>query len=88
LIDSSPAGEITLADAIRETSREAIDQLKQMHIKSFLLTGDNERIATAVANQLGMDGYLANVLPHEKQAKLKEFQDKGEVVAMTGDGRK
>jgi Cu2+-exporting ATPase len=57
-----------------------------MNIKSFLLTGDNEKIASAVANQLGMDGYLANVLPHEKQLKVKEFQDKGEIVAMTGDG--
>jgi len=57
-----------------------------MHIKSFLLTGDNEKIASAVSGRLNMDGYLANVLPHEKQNKLKEFQSKGEVVAMTGDG--
>jgi Cu2+-exporting ATPase len=75
-----------LADAIRETSDEAVQQLKEMHIKSFLLTGDNERIAGAVARKLRMDGYLAGVLPHQKQDKLKEFQDKGEVVAMTGDG--
>lgn len=86
LVDDEPVGIITLADSIRETSKEAIEQLKQMHIKSFLLTGDNERIASAVSNKLGMDGYLANVLPHDKQNKLKEFQDKGEVVAMTGDG--
>jgi P-type Cu2+ transporter len=57
-----------------------------MNIKSFLLTGDNEKIAGAVAGKLGMDGYLANVLPHEKQNKLKEFQAKGGLVAMTGDG--
>eukprot|EP00897_Mesotaenium_endlicherianum_P003382 jgi/Mesen1/3071/ME001801S02141 len=81
-----PVGIITLADSIRETSAEAVNALKQMHIKSFLLTGDNEKIATAVANKLGMYGYLANVLPHEKQVKVKEFQDKGEIVAMTGDG--
>ncbi len=86
LIDDVPAGIITLADTIRETSKEAVDQLKQMNIKSFLLTGDNEKIAKAVSTQLGMNGYLANVLPHEKQAKLKEFQGQGEVVAMTGDG--
>ena len=57
-----------------------------MNIKSFLLTGDNEKVAAAVSKQLGMDGYLANVLPHHKQEKVKEFQDKGEIVAMTGDG--
>jgi P-type Cu2+ transporter len=75
-----------MADSIRETSAAAINQLKEMNIKSFLLTGDNEKIASAVANKLGMAGYLANVLPHDKQNKLKEFQDKGETVAMTGDG--
>jgi len=46
----------------------------------------HEKVAAAVSKQLGMDGYLANVLPHHKQEKVKEFQDKGEIVAMTGDG--
>lgn len=86
LIDNEVAGIITLADSIREGSQEAIDDLKKMNIKSFLLTGDNEKIAAAVSSQLGMDGYLANVLPHQKQEKLKEFQEKGETVAMAGDG--
>lgn len=86
MIDGEPVGIVTLADTIRETSAEAIEQLKNMHIKSFLLTGDNEKIAAAVSNKLGMDGYLANVLPHQKQEKVAEFQAKGEVVAMTGDG--
>jgi P-type Cu2+ transporter len=86
LIDNEVAGIITLADTIRETSKEAIDRLKEMNIKSYLLTGDNEKIATSAANKLGMDGYMANVLPHQKQEKVKQFQDKGEIVAMTGDG--
>jgi len=86
LIDDAPAGIITLADSIRETAAEAIADLKAMGIRSFLLTGDNEKVAAAVAGKLQMDGYLANVLPHEKQSKVKEFQDKGEIVAMTGDG--
>ncbi|SHL10165.1 Cu2+-exporting ATPase [Chitinophaga jiangningensis] len=86
LIDKEPVGIITLADSIRETAAEAIADLKSMNIKSFLLTGDNEKVAAAVAKKLNMDGYLANVLPHEKQSKIKEFQDKGEIVAMTGDG--
>ncbi|RPD43503.1 copper-translocating P-type ATPase [Paracnuella aquatica] len=86
LINGTVAGIITLADSIRENAAEAIAKLKSMNIRSFLLTGDNEQIAASVATRLNMDGYLANVLPHQKQEKLKEFQDKGEVVAMTGDG--
>lgn len=86
LIDEQPVGIITLADSIRETAIDAIAALREMKIKSFLLTGDNEQVAAAVARKLRMDGYMAGVLPHEKQMKVKEFQDKGEVVAMTGDG--
>ncbi|MFL5740626.1 MAG: heavy metal translocating P-type ATPase [Flavisolibacter sp.] len=86
LIDGEPIGLITLADSIRESSKAAIQHLQAMNIKSFLLTGDNEKIAASVADKLGMDGYLANVLPHQKQEKVKEFQKNGEVIAMTGDG--
>ena len=86
IIDGEAAGMITLADSIRESAAETIAGLKGLNIKSYLLTGDNERIASAVSDTLKMDGYFANVLPHEKQEKLKEFQNKGEVVAMTGDG--
>lgn len=86
LIDGEAAGVITLADTIRDSAKEAISRLRAMQIKSFLLTGDNEKIAASVAEQLGMDGYLASVLPHEKQQKVKEFQAKGEITAMTGDG--
>ncbi|MBO9611255.1 MAG: heavy metal translocating P-type ATPase [Dyadobacter sp.] len=86
LIDGEPAGLITFADTIRESAAEAVAELKNMHIKTFLLTGDNEKIAEAVSRKLDMDGYLANVLPHEKQNKVREFQQRGEIVAMTGDG--
>ena len=86
LVDEKLSGLITLADTIRENAETAIQRLREMKIKSFLLTGDNEKIAASVAGKLGMDGYLANVLPHEKQEKVKEFQQKGETVAMTGDG--
>jgi Cu2+-exporting ATPase len=86
LIDGQIAGFITLADTVRETAAEAIAQLKNMGIRSYLLTGDNERIASSVASHLRMDGYFANVLPHQKQETIKAFQAKGEVVAMTGDG--
>ncbi|WP_439558358.1 copper-translocating P-type ATPase [Dyadobacter sp.] len=86
LVDGKLVGLITFADSIRENAAQAIVELKKMNIKTFLLTGDNEKIAEAVSAKLNMDGYLANVLPHEKQDKVKEFQNKGEIVAMTGDG--
>ena len=86
LIDDQPVGIISLSDTIRPTSNAAIAELKAMGIKSYLLTGDNEHVAESVANALGMDGFLANVLPDQKQEKVKEFQQKGEIVAMTGDG--
>jgi Cu2+-exporting ATPase len=85
-IDHELAGFISLADTVRDTAEEAISQLRTMKIKSYLLTGDNDRIASSVATKLKMDGYFANVLPHEKLDKIKEFQAKGELVAMTGDG--
>nr|WP_237587150.1 copper-translocating P-type ATPase [Pontibacter russatus] len=86
LVDSQPVGYITMRDQIREESAGAIRVLKENGIKNLLLTGDNERVAKSVSDQLGMDGYLANVLPHQKQEKVKELQAKGEFVAMTGDG--
>jgi Cu2+-exporting ATPase len=86
LVDDVPAGIISMADAIRDTSAAAVAQLRAMGIRSYLITGDNEHIAHAVAQKLGMDGYRAGVLPHQKQELLRSFQDKGEVVAMTGDG--
>ncbi|MDX5423531.1 MAG: heavy metal translocating P-type ATPase, partial [Hymenobacteraceae bacterium] len=86
LVDGQPVGYITMRDQIREESAEAIRVLKENGIKNLLLTGDNERVAKSVSDKLQMDGYLANVLPHQKQEKVKELQDKGEFVAMTGDG--
>jgi Cu2+-exporting ATPase len=86
LIDDQPAGIITLADSIRENAPAAIADLQQMGIKTYLLTGDNEKVAGSVAKKLKMDGFIANVLPHEKQEKVKAFQQQGYIVAMTGDG--
>ncbi len=86
LFDKEPVGIISFEDSLRETSAKAVAQLREMGIKSFLLTGDNEKIAAAVAGKLKMDGYLSNVLPHQKQEKVKEFQAGGKFIAMTGDG--
>jgi len=86
LLDSKIIGVITLADKIREESYEAIQQLRKLGIKCWMLTGDNKRIAEEVSNKLHLDGYFAEVLPHEKLEKIKKLQNKGEFVAMTGDG--
>lgn len=86
LIDNQLAGFIALADQIRESSAEAIQILKSQGIKTFMLTGDNQKVAETVSEKLGMTGYIAEVLPHQKLEKIKEQQQKGEFVAMTGDG--
>jgi len=85
-IDKEVAGYFTFSDQIRESSFEAIQILKGAGIKNLLLTGDNERVAKKVSDELKMDGFLANVLPHDKLEKVKELQAKGEFIAMTGDG--
>ena len=86
LINGSMAGYISLTDAIRPESAEAIQTLHENKIKSILLTGDNKMVAESVSKKLGMDSYFAEVLPHQKLEKIKELQSKGEFVAMTGDG--
>jgi Cu2+-exporting ATPase len=86
LVDDLVAGFIALADQIRPESVDAIKILHQNKIKTILLTGDNKTVAEGVAKELGMDSYLAEVLPHQKLEKIKELQSKGEFVAMTGDG--
>jgi Cu2+-exporting ATPase len=86
LVNNSVAGYFSFADQIREESFEAIRVLKQAGIKNLLLTGDNENVAKKVSDELNMDGYLANVLPHDKLEKVKEIQSEGGFVAMTGDG--
>jgi len=86
IINNQLAGYIALADKIRPESYEAIETLHANNIKSILLTGDNATVAKSVSDELKMDGFFAEVLPHEKLEKIKELQHKGEFVAMTGDG--
>jgi P-type Cu2+ transporter len=86
VVDNVITGFVSLADEIRPESAEAIKILHSQNIKTLLLTGDNKQVAKTVSDSLGMDGFIAEVLPHQKLQKIKELQDKGEFVAMTGDG--
>ncbi|HZH71458.1 MAG TPA: HAD-IC family P-type ATPase [Mariniphaga sp.] len=86
IIAGKVVGFFSFEDQPREESFETIKILKDQGIENLLLTGDNERVAKKVSDSLNMDGFIANVLPHEKQEKIKELQQKGHFVAMTGDG--
>lgn len=86
LKESTLIGFIALADQIRKESRSAIKTLKEKGIKVLMATGDNEQIAKAVADELKLDGYYSQVLPHEKSELIEKLQSEGEFVAMTGDG--
>ena len=84
--DGGAKGLIAVTDTIRPTSVEALADLKRLGLKPVLLTGDNERTAAAVAQELRIESVLANVLPGEKAAEVERLQAEGETVAMVGDG--
>jgi Cu2+-exporting ATPase len=86
LVDDRPIGAIALADLVRAESRAALAQLKQLGIRTMMLTGDAEAVARSVASQLELDDVFAEVLPDQKAAKIKEVQARGFVTAMVGDG--
>lgn len=77
---------IGIADKIKATSREAIESLQKKGIEVYMLTGDNEQTASAVAKQVGLNHYKAEVLPSDKADFIKALQAKGKIVAMVGDG--
>jgi Cu2+-exporting ATPase len=86
LVDGVLVGAIALADIVRPESRSAIDGLKALGIRCLMLTGDAEAVARSVAQELGLDDYFAEVLPHEKSEKVREVKAGGQTVAMVGDG--
>lgn len=79
-------GFIALADQIRKESASAIQTLKEKGIRVLMATGDNEQTAKSVSDQLGLDGYYSQVLPHQKSELVEKLQSEGAFVAMTGDG--
>ncbi|PKK96920.1 MAG: copper-translocating P-type ATPase [Tenericutes bacterium HGW-Tenericutes-3] len=86
LKDKQLMGYIALNDMIRETSQEAIESLKEMGIDSYMLTGDNQKVADEVAKKIGIQHVFAEVLPDQKSDKIESLTKEGRLVAMTGDG--
>ncbi|XHH07821.1 MAG: copper-translocating P-type ATPase [Candidatus Bathyarchaeia archaeon] len=86
VINGKVAGAFALSDKIRPESKEAIAKLHQQGVKVYMLTGDSQKVAQAVAEELGIDAYFAQVLPDQKADRIKELQANGFRVAMVGDG--
>ena len=85
-LDGSVLGALGVADTLRPEAGEAVRRLKELGLKVVMLTGDNERTARAIASQGGIDDFRAQVLPADKAAAVRAYQEAGEVVAMVGDG--
>ncbi len=85
-VNHQAAGLIAAMDTLKDSAVEAVVQLKSMNLEVAMLTGDNERTAKAIANQLGITQVIANVLPWQKSEVIKKLQSEGKIVAMVGDG--
>lgn len=85
-VDKEVVGLIAIQDMPKSSSRQAVSDLKYRGLKTIMLTGDNEKVARAIAKQVGIDEVIAGVLPTEKAAHIKQLQDNGAKVAFVGDG--
>ena len=79
-------GIIAVADTVKESAADAVSKISRMGIQTWMITGDNERTAKAIADKVGINNVMAKVLPQEKSQKIKELQASGKNVAMVGDG--
>lgn len=79
-------GLVAIADTLKKTSKPAVDALRQMNLKVLMITGDNTKTAAAIAQQIGIEKVLAEILPQEKASEVKKLQQTGEIVAFVGDG--
>ncbi len=85
-INQQYAGLIAVADTIKDSSKKAVNRLKEMSLEVMMITGDNSRTARAIAAEAGIDQVVSEVLPEEKAEEVKKLQAKGKIVAMVGDG--
>ncbi|WP_252178104.1 heavy metal translocating P-type ATPase [Endozoicomonas sp. 4G] len=85
-VDQQLTGLIAVADPIRKDSKAAIDRLHKLGIRVMMLTGDNRLTAAAVAQQVGIDDFRAETLPEDKESYIRQLQEKGHKIGMTGDG--
>jgi Cu+-exporting ATPase len=85
-LDGTAAGLIAMADTLKPEARGAVESLRKLGVEVHMLTGDNERTAAAIAAQVGIDQFFADVLPEQKEQKVRELQAQGKLVAMVGDG--
>ena len=85
-VDKIVAGIVAVADPLKPESMSAIRRLKESGLKTYMITGDNPKVARIIAGQLGIDEFYAEVLPDEKAKYVKSLQENGEIVAMVGDG--
>jgi Cu+-exporting ATPase len=85
-VSNALVGIIGIADALKESSRDAVRQLRKMNVEVVMITGDNAKTAKAIGAQLGIEKILAEVLPQDKASEVKKLQEKGKVVAFVGDG--